>query len=291
MKTKTVIVSDLHIDTWQTAAPFREFLAAIGPDTKTLYVNGDLMDMPPARGEDVCPAGSPAAEAMGALVEFARQEDAGLVYVVGNHDVGVSGLRINYDFQIPWMGGIAVTYPRVFIPTELGGIVVEHGHFYDPSLALFAGDLMLGTYYGEARTARAADITSGLIRKMQRRNPVTAEKTAAPGDMNPEAPPPAGCRSVGRNIIKAITSRTGNVADKFTPEMWRQAAQKALADYNAAAPAAERASTIVFGHTHIADRAEWAGGGQYFNTGAWTGGNMDYLEIDETGGITQKTWK
>lgn len=291
MKTETLIISDLHIDTWTNAQPFLDFLKAKAPTTKALYINGDLMDLPPARGEDVCPPGSLVDKVLTALVEFARQPDARLIYVIGNHDIGLSGLRINYDFQIPWLGGLAVTYPRVHVPTPQGGIVIEHGHFYDPSLALYAGDLMLGTYFGEARTAKAAEITSGLIRKMQRRDPVTAEPAARPGDHSATAPPPAGCRSVGRTIINAITKRTSPAIDALTPELWRQAAKTALNDYNRTADPDKQASTIVFGHTHQADEHSWDTGEHYFNDGCWTGENRNYLVIDEEGRITSHTWR
>jgi UDP-2,3-diacylglucosamine pyrophosphatase LpxH len=291
VKTKTLILSDLHLDTWTDAALFVDFLRAKGPTTKALYINGDLLDMPPARDMDVCPPGSPVDQAMAALIAFAGQPDTRLVYVVGNHDIGISGLRINYGFQLPWLGGIAVTYPRVHIPTPTGGIVVEHGHFYDPSLALYAGDLMLGTYFGEARTAKAAEIAAGLIRKMQRRNPVTAEPVARPGDLTPPAAPPTGCRGIGRNIVNAILKRTGPVFDTFTPELWRQAAKTAVDDYNKTAAPDKRASTIVFGHTHMADAFTWDTGEKYFNDGSWTHDNRDYLELDEHGVITRHTWK
>lgn len=288
MKTNMIIISDLHIDTWTDAKPFLKFLKEIEPTTKTLYINGDLMDMPPARGEDVCPEGSIAEQVLSALVEFARQPDSRIVYVVGNHDIGLSGLRINYDFQIPWLGGLAITYPRVHIPTEAGGILLEHGHFYDPSLAIFAGDLMLGTYFGEARTAPAVNMTSGLIRRMQRRDPQTSEKVNKAGELKPQPEQPAGCRSIGRNIIKAISGKTRGVVDQITPGIWRDAAFRVLRDYNETVADDEKAGTIIFGHTHIPDTHTWEDDNRYFNIGCWTSGEADYLEVDESGGIKAK---
>lgn len=295
-----IIVSDLHIDTWGNgdkvrgktkAQHFLDFLADKTPDIDELYIAGDLMDMPPVRGQDIVPSGSVAEQVMNGLVAFAALPDKRLIYLIGNHDIGISGLRINLGFQIPWLGGIAITYPRVYIETPEGGILVEHGHFYDPSLMLFAGDLILGTYYGDVRGLPASDLSSGVIRALQRRDPVTAEKTTDAGTLKQTAKQRPGCWSIGRNIINSISRKFGSTVDVYTPQLWRDAAQKALAEYNDSADSDHQANTIVFGHTHTPDSVAWDGK-QYFNSGAWSGNGSQstYLEIDAAGQISSHEW-
>lgn len=295
-----IIVSDLHIDTWDNkkktqgktkARHFLDFLEAKAPDIESLYIAGDLMDMPPVRGEDVVPRGSVAEQVMNGLVTFAGQSDKQLVYLVGNHDIGISGLRINLGFQVPWLGGMAITYPRVYINTTAGGIMVEHGHFYDPSLMLFAGDLILGTYYGDVRGLPASDVSSGLARVLQRRDPITAEKVVDAGELQLTVKQRPGCRSIGRSIINTILQKFGPTVDVYTPQLWRDAAPKALADYNESADDKHQASTIIFGHTHAPDNMTWDDK-QYFNSGAWSGNGPQstYLEIDDKGRISSQEW-
>ncbi len=297
---KVIIVSDLHIDTWDNgqktqgktkARHFLDFLEAKTPKIDALYIAGDLMDMPPVRNRDVVPKGGVAEQAMSGLVDFASKPDKDLVYLVGNHDIGISGLRINLDFQIPWLGRMAITYPRVYIDTPAGGILVEHGHFYDPSLMLFAGDLILGTYYGDVRGLPASDISSGVIRALQRRDPVTAEKVVDAGALEPIARQRPGCRSIGRNIINSIQRKFGSTVDVVSPELWRKAAPKALAEYNVSVEPDRQAKTIVFGHTHAPDSLVWEDK-QYFNSGSWSGNGPQstYLEIDDAGRISSHEW-
>ena len=295
-----IIVSDLHIDTWDNkkksqgktkARHFLDFLEAKTSDMESLYIAGDLMDMPPVRGQDVVPKGSVAEQVMNGLVAFASQPDKELVYLVGNHDIGISGLRINLDFQIPWLGGMAITYPRVFIDTPKGGIIVEHGHFYDPSLMLFAGDLILGTYYGDVRGLPASDVSSSIVRALQRRDPITAEKVVDAGELQLTVKERPGCRSIGRNIINTISRKFGPTVDVYTPALWRDAAPKALAEYNDSADADHQARTIIFGHTHTPDSITWDDK-QYFNSGSWSsnGPQSTYLEIDDHGRISSHEW-
>jgi UDP-2,3-diacylglucosamine pyrophosphatase LpxH len=297
---KSIIVSDLHIDTWDNkekpqgktkARHFLDFLEAKTPDIDALYIAGDLMDMPPVRGQDVVPKGSVTEQVMNSLVGFASKPDKQLIYLVGNHDIGISGLRINLDFQIPWLGGIAITYPRVYIETPAGGIMVEHGHFHDPSLMLFAGDLILGTYYGDVRGLPASDLTSGVIRALQRRDPITAEKVVNAGELQLTVKQRPGCRSIGRNIVNSISRKFGPTVDVYTPQLWRDAAPKALAEYNESADTKHQARTIVFGHTHTPDSMVWDDK-QYFNSGSWSGNGQrsTYLEIDEQGLISSHEW-
>ncbi|MFA5867135.1 MAG: metallophosphoesterase [Actinomycetota bacterium] len=295
-----IIVSDLHIDTWDNgektqgktkARHFLDFLEAKTPEIEALYIAGDLMDMPPVRNHDVVPKGSVAEQVMSGLVAFASKPDKDLVYLVGNHDIGISGLRINLDFQVPWLGRMAITYPRVYIETPAGGVLVEHGHFYDPSLMLFAGDLILGTYYGDVRGLPASDVSSGVIRALQRRDPVTAERVVEAGAMEPVAKQRPGCRSIGRNMINSVQHWFGSTVDVVSPELWRKAAPTALAEYNDSADADHQANTIIFGHTHTPDSMTWDDM-QYFNSGSWSsnGPQSTYLEISADGRISSHEW-
>ncbi len=295
-----IIVSDLHIDTWDNgekiqgktkARHFLDFLESVTPDIEALYIAGDLIDMPPVRGRDIVPKGSVAEKVMGGLVAFASKPDKDLIYLVGNHDIGISGLRINLDFQVHWLGRMAITYPRAYISTPAGGILVEHGHFYDPSLMLFAGDLILGTYYGDVRGLPASDISSGVIRALQRRDPITAEKVVEAGALESVVKQRPGCRSIGRNIINSIQQWFGSSVDVYAPQLWRDAASTALAEYNNSVDADHQARTIVFGHTHTADYLAWDDK-QYFNCGSWSSNcsQSTYLKIDDSGRISLHEW-
>ncbi len=297
----TLIISDLHIDTWDKivkvagktkAEHFLDFLKVKAAAADALYVAGDLMDLPPVEDRDVSPQGSVVEEVLTALVDFAGRPDKRLIYLIGNHDIGLSGLRINYDTQIPWLGNLTITYPRVFIETGNGNVMVEHGHFYDPSLMLFAGDLMLSTYFGEIRGEQAGDFSSGLMRRLQRRDPVTGEEIHKAGDLKPAPKPATGCRAIGRNIINIFKRQAGKAVDSYTPALWRDVAPNVLAEYNTSASVDRQARTIVFGHTHAPDSATFNNGELYYNSGSWSGNGSEstYLCLDEKGTITIHDW-
>lgn len=169
--------------------------------------------------------------------------------------------------------------------------MVEHGHFYDPSLMLFAGDLILGTYYGDVRGLPASAVSSGLVRVLQRRDPITAEKVVDAGELQLTVKQRPACRSIGRSIINTISQKFGPTVDVYTPQLWRGAAPKALADYNESADDKHQANTIIFGHTHAPDNMTWDDK-QYFNGGAWSGNGPQstYLEIDDKGRISSQEW-
>jgi UDP-2,3-diacylglucosamine pyrophosphatase LpxH len=301
-KTNIIIVSDLHIDTWDQSGKFKgktkeehflDFLEQKKATTRSLYIVGDLLDLPPERGRDAFPTGGAVDRVLTRLIELSRQPDTFVVYVIGNHDIGLSGLRVNRSFEIPWMGRIAISYPRVHIGTQKGSILLEHGHFYDPSLVIYAGDLLWTTYFGEAREQPFVHISSSLVRSLQRRDSVTGKKIREPGELKPIPRPPIGCREQIKGFIKRLLRRPLPVIEEvYKPLHWQNAAKEVLREYNESVGADERARVIIFGHTHRPDKYVWDTGEQYFNSGDWSGDSphSTYLEVDEDGNIFDHDW-
>lgn len=301
-KTNTIIVSDLHIDTWDQSRKikgktkeehFIDFLEQKKATTKFLYVAGDLLDLPPERGMDAFPTGGAVDRVLAKLIEISRQPDTFVVYVIGNHDIGLSGLRVNRNFEVSWLGRIAISYPRVYISTPKGGILVEHGHFYDPSLVIYAGDLLWTTYFGEAREQPFVHISSSLVRSLQRRDSVTGEKIWKAGELKPIPRPPVGCRDQIKELIRRLLRRPPVVIEEvYKPLHWQNAAKEVLQEYNESVSPDERAKSIVFGHTHRPDKYIWNTGEQYFNSGDWSGDtpHSTYLEVDESGSVLDRDW-
>ncbi len=147
---QVVVISDLHIDSWlldgresEKQQPFLDFLKAIEPDTRELYINGDLLDMPPYEytPDDLMDRFG---AVLGALYDFSRTRS--IFWLAGNHDIGIAGARL-------LLPRVAIWYPSVcYEPKGKPGlrVIIEHGHLYDPALALYAKDAGLLSYYGEA---------------------------------------------------------------------------------------------------------------------------------------------
>ncbi len=301
-KINTIIVSDLHIDTWDQSRKlkgktkekhFLDFLEHKAPTTRFLYIGGDLLDLPPERGKDAFPTGGAVDRVLAKLIELSREPDTFVVYLIGNHDIGLSGLRVNRSFETPWLGRIAIAYPHVYIDTPKEGILLEHGHFYDPTLAIYAGDLLWTTYFGEAREQPFVHISSSLVRSLQRRDSVTGEKIWKAGELKPIPRPPVGCRGQIKELIKRMIRRPPAVIEEvYKPFHWREEAKEVLDEYNETVSSDQRARTMVFGHTHRPDKYVWDTGEQYFNSGDWSGDTLHstYLEIDKDGNIFDHDW-
>lgn len=250
------------------------------------------MDLPPERGGDAFPSNGAVNRTVEALWDLTNDPDMSVTFIVGNHDIGVSGLRINSDFTLPWLGRLAIVYPKLDIETPKGMILTEHGHFYDPSLTLYAGDLLLSTYFGEVRELPAVTVSSGLARNLQRRDADTGEKIWEPGVLKSIPRPKRGCRDIGRSLVeKFMRSTPPEVKDTFRIDHWRDAAGSVLTGYNAG-QGNKKAYAIFFGHTHVPDVHTFENGNRYFNTGDWCGDtpHSTYLIIHGDGHITAHDW-
>ncbi len=302
-----VVISDLHIDTWDRASegrPAREraffaFLRAIEPTTMELYVNGDLLDTPPHRedtwqGDGVELRGSilPKYETvLAALAEMNNREPlpvtVSLLY--GNHDMASSGLRFDLvkrpqlvrSFRLPfnmaWYPNVVLGVP--YDPTRYGQedhrFYMDHGHFYDPVLLLYLRDFLLAAIRADLRRALTSLVLSG-----QRRG----------GEHEPIPEP-------GIAPSRAVT-RDQRISYWLTRYRWRWKARRVLSQRSQEeVRQGHRAiSGALFGHTHLPDRYTYrwgaAKGMTYVNTGDWSAdtGHGTYTVMTQDGVITQYDW-
>src|SRR5574340_587418 len=102
IKDGTIVVSDLHADTWtdrklNTGKTKRDhffhlldWCERVG--IRELVINGDLLDLPPWQGQESFTAGpSVARDVIERLVDLGKRIP--ITYVIGNHDIGISGFR------------------------------------------------------------------------------------------------------------------------------------------------------------------------------------------------------
>lgn len=95
---KTIVVSDLHVDTWDGKVVngkdklehFFDFLEWIEPFTETFVINGDLFDAPP-KGDSIIPTYE---KIVMRLLEFAKGKN--FYYFIGNHDIGLCHQPANF---------------------------------------------------------------------------------------------------------------------------------------------------------------------------------------------------
>lgn len=163
MSNHTIVISDLHIDYWtkrkirgkSRKEHFFDFLQwCLDTGVRELVINGDIMDLPPYRGQfafqetpETCDADGNciARQVVERLVQFGAKVP--VTYVFGNHDIGLSGFRCMGEKDITGLGNVNLCYPNYVIP-DIGGsrFLIEHGHFYDPFLILYVNDLTKRTY-------------------------------------------------------------------------------------------------------------------------------------------------
>lgn len=306
-KGEIVILSDLHVDTWDRAAEgreererrFFEFLRVIKRTTMELYINGDLLDAPPNpedtwRGEgfalkaSVLPKYEGVLDAIGA-VNNAAPVPVPVTILYGNHDMAASGLR--YDlvkrphllrrFRVPFN---ASWYPNVVIgvPIDFGRegkedhrFYIDHGHFYDPALLLYLRDFLAAALRADLRKAMTTLVVSG-----QRRS---SEDQAIPSPGLVASRPLTADQKVSRWLIRY---------------RWRWKARRALIQRSQEeVQKGHRPLTgVLFGHTHLPDRYTYrtgrAKGMTYVNTGDWMGdtGHGTYTLITQDGVVTQHDW-
>lgn len=304
---EVVVVSDLHVDTWDRTpegraareAALQAFLDAVEPTTMDLVVNGDLLDAPPQPDDAWQGAG---VELRGSL--FPKYEevlaDVGEVanrapvpvtvtLLYGNHDMAASGLR--YDLvrrpHLLRRLRLPVTtawYPNVIIgvpadPARYGQepyrFYIDHGHFYDPVLLLYLRDFLAAALRQDLRRA-----FTGLVLVGQRRG---AEQQPIP---RPGLAPPRP---------RTLDQR---VAAWLVRYRWRWKARRVAGQRSRAEVAEGRRplTGILFGHTHLPDRYTFRLGGVrgmiYVNTGDWAGdtGHGTYTVITQDGVVTQHDW-
>jgi len=302
-----VIVSDLHIDTWDRAPEgrqereraFFDFLATIERTTMELFINGDLLDAPPNpedtwQGEGFALKGSVLPKYEGILAALAALNNqvpvpVPVTVLYGNHDMATSGLR--YDlvkrphllqrFRVPfnmsWYSNTILGVP--VDPTKEGQedfrFYVDHGHFYDPALLLYLRDFLLAALRLDLRRAMTTLVLSG-----QRRS---SEQQAIPRP--------------GLAPHRRFTTDQ-KVSHWLVKYRWRWKARRVLIDRSEHEVRQRRRplTGVLFGHTHLPDRYTYragrAKGMTYINTGDWMAdtGHGTYTIITQDGVVSQCDW-
>jgi len=315
---RTIIVSDLHIDTWTERK-----IGATGKSKKEhffdmldwceqaavreLVINGDLMDLPPYVGQFAFPAGPcTARDVVDRLVRFASKVQ--LTCVFGNHDIGVSGFRSMGENSIPSLRNVNLCYPNYVIDDYPGStILIEHGHFCDPFLLLYVRDLTDRTYRESKFEA--------FQWAMQRRKPAAPSERAAPGVLPPvkveegqnayytarHAQKPVRKPSLWSRIRSLLWNWGKAAVAKPEMQWWWQAALDEIQAYTTKLKTSGAAPKPViyqiYGHTHRADPRDDVPiddgiSGIYINAGTWTE-EVDegwYLDVDANGKVWLQDW-
>jgi UDP-2,3-diacylglucosamine pyrophosphatase LpxH len=304
---ETFVISDLHIDTWHKLPSidgksreqhFREFVRTIKSSALELYINGDLVDMPPHPGEEwTSPEGVHLRQSLlpkyasifAELADFnAGGEPTMTMYMAGNHDMAASGVRYLlhhlYDllpgaklpFQTVWYGHFIISLPYTADPPKAPfRYFLEHGHYHDPVLVLYLLQFVVGVVSSNLKAAMDSLTVGG-----QRRTSPTS------------MPPPPGVRVEARREEKETFER------RVVKWRWRWKARRQLGRVSRLAIRAgqEPLDGILMGHTHTPDfyvfRLGGVRGKVYVNSGDWSGdtGHATYVVITEDGLVYLYDW-
>jgi len=315
---RTIIVSDLHADTWtdrkirstgkDKKQHFFEFLDWCGgAGIRELIINGDLMDLPPYEGQFAFPVGQSVARDV--VVELEKlASNVQVTYVFGNHDIGVSGFRSMGCNSIPGLRNVNFCYPNYVIDDYAETtILVEHGHFCDPALIFYVRDLAKRTYI-------KIDFEA-FNWVMQRRDPQSPSTRVTPGLLQPaNVQPGDNAYQVAKqdqqplqspSIWSRIWARLWRFGDQATvkPRMelwWREAIEEMRKYIEKTKSEGGKIKPVlyqIYGHTHRADARDaqqLPGGvsGIYINAGTWTD-EVDqgwYLDVDANGKVWLQDW-
>lgn len=320
-KDKTIVISDLHIDTWKNhqvnGKPkidyFIRFIEqVVKPEAANLVINGDILDAPPAEDEDVLPMYR---EVIELLVKLTATTN--VYYFVGNHDIGLWGLSVSDYRPLSASKKLNIIYPRepqLLVRPDEGNdkvfLYFEHGHFYDPFLGVYVAKVAGQTYplilrlqsfiyrlFGLKRSSEllrrkrvtAGQVTRDVFRAAQRRDRAGAK--SQPNGLSPTRRLP---------WWKALWNRlTGRPTEKPKDWLWRLAAGDVFRELCASYPEAE-VKAVVFGHTHVPDFARISCNDKqtnYLNSGDWSaptlemGGysdNSSFIVFDRDGNVIDR---
>jgi UDP-2,3-diacylglucosamine pyrophosphatase LpxH len=306
-----VVLSDLHIDTWDRAPEgraererlFFEFLRTIQPTTMELIINGDLLDAPPSpddtwTGEGVVMRGSLLPKYEGIIAALGDLNNSGPVplpvtILYGNHDWASSGLRydlnkrallrrVRLPFNTSWYPNIILGVPGMSgVPAgstpfgqEEHRFYIDHGHFYDPALLLYLRDFVFAVLRSDLRRAMTALVVSGQRRSSENESPRRGLVAGEP------------------------RTRDGRFTHWLVRYRWRWKARRTLKDRNTheLRQGYRGLTGALFGHTHLPDRYTYRTGGArgmtYLNTGDWNAetGHATYTIITQDGVVSQHNW-
>lgn len=310
LQSETFVISDLHIDTWHKVPliegktrqqHFEKFLDAIKRTALELYVNGDLVDMPPHPAEvwtdpdgrvtlrqTLIPKYAPILRKLAQFNAGDERTRTMTMYMAGNHDMAGSGIRYllhhlwdlvpdaRLPFQNVWYGHYIIHAP--YGATEGSAqyrFLMEHGHYHDPVLVLYLLQFVVGVMASNLEAAMDSLTVAG-----QRR---LSPKAAPPTPGVAAARPAAARETFGHRIVKW---------------RWRWKARRQLGRMNRRAKEAKERPLdgILMGHTHIPDYYVFRLGGVhgkvYVNTGDWSGdtGHASYAVITQEGIVHLYDW-
>jgi UDP-2,3-diacylglucosamine pyrophosphatase LpxH len=304
---ETFIISDLHIDTWHRVPliggepreqHFADFLGVIKRTALELYVNGDLLDMPPNPAEEwLGPGGVRLRQSLLPKYAFIFEElaefNAGslptmTMYMTGNHDMAANGIRYLlhhlYDllpgaklpFQNVWYGNFIISLPYTCDPPNAPiRYFLEHGHYHDPVLVLYLLQFVANAVSSNLQAAMDSLTVGG-----QRR---TSPKSSAPRPGIAGAGLPPGNDTFMHRLVKW---------------RWRWKARRRLTGMNRQEirMGHEPLAGILMGHTHLPDhyvyRLGSLRGKTYVNTGDWSGdtGHASYAVVTDDGLVYLYDW-
>lgn len=314
---RTIIVSDLHIDNWTDRkigsteiSRMQHFFNLLQwceqQQIREFVINGDLMDLPPYRGNIIFSGESASISraVVERLIEFARHIK--VTYVFGNHDIGISGFRSLGIDSIPSLRNTNFCYPNYVIDDYPGStILIEHGHFCDPFLLLYARDLNDRTY--------CASKFEAFEWLMQRREVDHPENVSTlnipPVVIQPgqnayyaakEGQHPLPHKTWWIDFKEALFRLGRHSLGEVTAELWWSAGlaemQKYIARQHDDQALLKPTLYQIYGHTHRADPRDPVNQDGvsciYLNGGGWTE-SLDqgwYLDIDEQGKIWLQDW-
>lgn len=310
---RTIIVSDLHVDTWTDRLigdtgktkkqHFFEFLDACELNGVTEFViNGDLMDLPPYEGQCAFQTDI-AREVVERIIAFAA--NVKVKFVFGNHDIGISGFRSEGADSIEPLKQVGFFYPDCVLERPKSTILVTHGQVSDFFKWLYSRDLYLRTY-----SARGLNKYHWRMRPrdLQPRGP-----RKPPGILAPRKPEPGqhayaaleskrarAPRSAAGVIWGSIVEWVKSIARGPTSYWFALCGKREMFRYIARQQASNRELQprlyIVMGHTHLADapvsvrhKGIWC---RYLNSGSWTeeSDTGHYLDVDSTGKVWIQEW-
>lgn len=310
----SVLISDIHLDTWTypnddtkedpnhpKRLAFRQFLNWIHsePRIKDLYINGDVMDLPPhplnqpptpmLRVEDGNPNTYPDLlatpylgslsplnnEVLSQLGTLDRRDPSWPVlkvtYITGNHDIGMYGLRYIQP-DLTWNSVRVAWNPSIVLKT-LGDtrLYMEHGHLRDPFMWLYLryavvellqGPEAVAQRGGKVGMTRASGVKSVAIDAL----PTEKQYFEGTGSM----PLPKG------EGFGALLARL----------RFRQAARKLF--HTVDVDDGHKVDYLTMGHTHLPDRYVFPTGQTYINSGDWAGNdtNCTFVLIHPSGAVT-----
>jgi UDP-2,3-diacylglucosamine pyrophosphatase LpxH len=312
---RTIIVSDLHIDTWNSEklngkTRKEHFFDLLDWCEQTkireFVINGDLINIPPYVGQTVFnETTSLSRDVVERLVKFAA--NVPVTYIFGNHDIGISGFRCMGEYDIAPLRNINFCYPDYVIDDYPDTtILIQHGHFCDPALILYMRDLADRTY----RPGKLEEL-QWMMQRRKRGKPAEDEEPGAlsPVSVKPgenayhaakQGQKPLPKASIWSKIKQFLWTRGADFIAGPTMEWWWKSAVEDMDKYITSAKSKGEIVKAnlyqIYGHTHRADPRDPVKRGNtacfYINAGTWTRSAKQgwYLDVDNDGKIWLQDW-